>query len=83
MILPTQEERKMLSLLFVICMFGVFGKLFFFGLRAAWGISKFILTIVFLPLILVGLVVGGLMTLAFPILIVVGIIALVTSVTNR
>ena len=73
----------MLSLLFVICMFGVFGKLFFFGLRAAWGISKFVLTIVFLPLILVGLVIGGLMTLAFPILIVVGIIALISSVTSR
>lgn len=73
----------MLSLLFAICMFGVFGKLFFFGLRAAWGISKFVLTIVFLPLILVGLVVGGLITLAFPILIVVGIIALISSVTSR
>ena len=64
-------------------MFGVFGKLFFFGLRAAWGISKFVLTIVFLPLILVGLVVGGLITIAFPILIVVGIIALISSVTSR
>lgn len=73
----------MLSLLFAICMIGVFGKLFFFGLRAAWGISKFLLTIVFLPLILVGLVFGGLITLAFPILIVVGIIALITSVTSR
>ena len=30
----------MLTLLFIICMFGVFGKLFFFGLKAAWGISK-------------------------------------------
>lgn len=73
----------MLSLLFAICMIGVFGKLFFFGLRAAWGISKFLLTIVFLPLILVGLVFGGLITLAFPILIVVGIIVLITSVTSR
>lgn len=73
----------MLSLLFIICMFGIFGKLFFFGLRAAWGISKFVLTIVFLPLILVGLVLGGLMTLAFPILIVVGIIVLITSITSR
>lgn len=83
MIVFAQEERKMLSLLFIICMFYVFGKLFFFGLRAAWGISKFVLTIVFLPLILVGLVLGGLITLAFPILIVVGIIVLITSVTNR
>ena len=44
----------MLTLLFIICMFGVFGKLFCFGVKAAWGISKFVLTIVFLPLILLN-----------------------------
>ena len=69
----------MLTLLFIICMFGVFGKLFCFGLKAAWGISKFILTIVFLPLILIGMVVGGLLYLALPILIVVGIIGFILS----
>ena len=47
-----------------------------FGIKAAWGISKFLLTIVLLPVILVGLVVGGLIYLAFPILIVVGIVGL-------
>ena len=36
----------MFTLLFVFCMFGVFGKLFCFGLMAAWGISKFVLYIV-------------------------------------
>ena len=30
----------MLTLLFIICMFGVFGKLFFFGLKAAWGFAR-------------------------------------------
>lgn len=68
----------MLSLLFMICMIWVFGKLFFFGIRAAWGISKFILTIVLLPVFLVGLVIGGLIYIAFPILIVVGIVAMVS-----
>ena len=67
----------MLSLLFAICMIWVFGKLLQFGIKAAWGISKFIVTIVLLPLVLIGMVVGGLMYIAFPILIVVGIIALV------
>ena len=67
----------MLSLLFAICMIWVFGKLLLFGIKAAWGISKFIVTIVLLPLVLIGMVVGGLMYIAFPILIVVGIIALV------
>ncbi len=69
----------MLSLLFTICMIWVFGKLLFFGIKAAWGISKFLVTIVLLPLILIGLVVGGLIYIAFPILIIVGIAVLVLS----
>ena len=69
----------MLSLLFTICMIWVFGKLFIFGVKTAWGISKLLLTVVFLPLILIGMVIGGLMSIAFPILIVVGIVALVAS----
>ncbi|MCF2669058.1 hypothetical protein [Faecalicatena contorta] len=67
----------MLSLLFAICMIWVFGKLFIFGIKAAWGISKFIVTVVLLPLALIGLVVGGFIYLAFPILVVVGIVSLI------
>lgn len=67
----------MLSLLFTICMIWIFGKLFIFVVKAAWGISKLLLTVVFLPLILIGMVIGGLMSIAFPILIIVGIVALV------
>ena len=67
----------MLSLLFAICMIWVFGKLFIFGIKAAWGISKFIVTVVLLPLVLIGLVVGGFIYLAFPILVVVGIVSLI------
>ena len=67
----------MLSFLFTICMIWVFGKMLFFGIKAAWGISKFLVTIVLLPLILIGLVVGGLIYIALPILIIVGIAALV------
>ena len=69
----------MLELLFLIFLLGIFGKLFFFGLRAAWSISKLLLTIVFLPLILIGMVVGGLLYLAFPILIIIGILSLFKS----
>lgn len=69
----------MLSLLFAICLIWVFGKLLFFGIKAAWGISKFLVTIVLLPLLLIGMAAGGLICIAFPILIVVGIVALVSS----
>ncbi len=69
----------MLTLLFIICMFGVFGKLFFFGVKAAWGISKFVLTIVFLPVILLVMVAGGLISVALPVLLVIGVVGLIAS----
>lgn len=69
----------MLALLFIICMIVVFGKLLFLGIHAAWGISKFLLTMVLFPVILVGLVIGGLLYIAFPILLVLGIISFVVS----
>ena len=72
------ERGIMLTLLFGICMLVLFGKLLVFGIRAAWGISKIVLTIVFLPIILIALVEGGLLYIALPILIVLGLISLVT-----
>ena len=67
----------MVSLLFVVCMIWIFGKLLFLGIKAAWGISKFLVTIVLLPLALIGMVVGGLIYIAFPLLIVVGIVMMI------
>lgn len=63
----------MLSLLFTICMFWVFGKLLWFGIKAAWGISKILLMVVFFPLILVGMALGGMIYLAFIILLIIGV----------
>ena len=65
----------MLYFLFMILMFYIFGKLFFFGLKAAWGLSKFVLTIMLLPISLMVLVSWGLLYFAFVLLIVVGIMS--------
>lgn len=65
----------MFYFLFMILMFYIFGKLFFFGLKAAWGLSKFILTIILLPITLMVMVSCGLFYFAFVLLIVVGIIS--------
>lgn len=67
----------MLSLIFWILMFMTFGKILKFALKMAWGISKIIVSLVLLPLFLVVLVLKGLMLLALPILVVVGVIALI------
>ena len=65
----------MLTLLFAVCMIWFFGKLFLFGLKATWGITKFLLTIVLLPFVLIIMAVSGMFYIAFCILIVGGIIA--------
>ena len=63
-------------LLFAICMIGFIWKLFVFGVRASWGIMKLLCTVVLFPVILVGMVVGGLLYVAFPLLIIAGVIVL-------
>ena len=65
----------MFYFLFMILMFYIFGKLFFFGLKASWGLSKFVLTIILLPITLMVMVSCGLLYFAFVLLIVVGIIS--------
>lgn len=67
----------MLTLIFMILMLVIFGKILGFAVRAAWGISKIICTVVLLPLLLIGLVIVGLVKIAFPVLLIVGIISLI------
>lgn len=66
----------MLELLFIVLMITIFGKMFIFGMKAAWGITKIIFSLVLLPIALIGLVIGGLVSLALPILLVVGVISM-------
>ena len=68
--------RIMLSLLFMIFFFWIFGKMIGFAFRASWSIIKVMFTLVFLPLILVGLVFKGLVAIALPVLLVVGLFSL-------
>ena len=69
----------MLTLLFAVCMIWFFGKLFLFGLKATWGITKFLLTIVLLPFVLIIMAVSGMFYIAFFILIVGGIISCISK----
>lgn len=66
----------MLTLFFIILLFVVFGKILGFAIRATWGVSKILFSVVLLPLCLVGLVIKGLIGIALPVLLVIGIISL-------
>ena len=69
----------MLSVLFTLFMIWIFVKILIYGIKAAWGISELLITVVLLPLILIVLVACGLLYIAFPILIVVGIVSFISS----
>jgi hypothetical protein len=46
------KRKKLLSVLFIICMIWFVGKFFIFGLKASWGIMKLLCTVIFFPVIL-------------------------------
>lgn len=69
----------MLTALFIILMIIIFGKILVFALKAAWGLSKIILTVVFLPVILIVMALSGLLSVALVLLISVGIISLIAG----
>ena len=67
----------MLTLLFTVLLFLVFGKILIFSVKAEWGISKIVCAVVLLPLVLIGLVFVGLIKLAVPVLLILGAVSLV------
>ena len=58
----------MMTIIFFVLFFMIFGRLLGFAFKATWGIMKFLFYIVFLPFILVGMVAYGFAFIALPIL---------------
>lgn len=69
----------MLAFIFMVLLFMVFGKILVFAVKAAWGVTKIVCMVVLFPLILIGMVVGGLIKIALPVLLIVGVITLFMS----
>ena len=69
----------MFTVFMVILMIWIFGKLLVISLRASWGILRILFTVIFLPLIIVGLLVAGILSVAFPLLLVLGAITVFAS----
>lgn len=72
----------MITLLFVLLMIWVFGKMIGLAFRATWGLTKIIFGIVLLPLFLIGLVIAGFMSIALPVLVVIGIVMLISKAVS-
>lgn len=63
----------MLTLIFMIIFFAVFGKLVWLALKFGWGMIKIAAYLIFLPAIVLMMIFGGFMYLALPVLIIVGL----------
>ena len=72
----------MLTLLFVVGLIWMVWKVAFLGFRLTWGLVKLLFTTVLFPIILVGIFIAGLAYVALPVLIIVGIIALIAGRAN-
>ncbi len=63
--------------LFVILMFMFFGKMIIFGIKAAWGLGKFVIGLILLPVLIIGVIAAGLVYLALPLLAIIGVVLMV------
>ncbi len=73
----------MLTIIFVIALIWMAWKMFFWGIKAAWGIAKLLAAVVLLPLFIIGLVCIGFVYLAIPILVIAGVVALIGGITKK
>lgn len=72
----------MLTIIFAILMIAIFGRILAWGIKAAWGLTKIILLVVCFPLVLIVFALSGLIFLALPILLIVGIVVLAKIVSG-
>ncbi len=68
----------MLTLMFAIMMIGVFGRMAGLAVRLSWGFARILLTLVFLPGIIIAGLALGLIRFAFPVLAVIGLVTLLS-----
>lgn len=77
-----KEDKDMLTFIFLVLFFSIFGGILKFALKATWGITKIVFGLIVLPLVLLALLIGGLVTFALPILIIVGIVFLIKALVK-
>ncbi len=70
----------MLTFIFVVAFIAVMWEIIGLAIKATWEITKVLFSLVFLPIGMIMLAIAGLYALAIPILIIVGIVALIEAI---
>ena len=71
----------MLTLLFVMLLLVFVANVIKISIKAAWGITKFALSIIVFPMVLIGLAFAGFFYVALAILMIVGIASVLKEMT--
>jgi 5-bromo-4-chloroindolyl phosphate hydrolysis protein len=66
----------------MIVMFMTFGKMCVWSVRAAWGITKALVTVVFFPIVLILMACSGLIGIALVIALICGAVAWIGSAAS-
>ena len=72
----------MLTLIFIILMFSVFGRLFGLAFKLTWGFAKICLLLIFFPAILIGIAIIVFIYISIFFLIIGGIMSLIAGVSR-
>ena len=76
-------EMNMLTLLFSVWLLYATWKLAVFAIRAGWGIFKILLSVVFLPVMIVIFLIAGMIQLTMPLLVIIGICTVVKELFGK
>ena len=72
-------NSKMFTIFFIALLLWFIGSVLRLAIRATWGITKIVFSLVVLPVVAIVAAFAGLMTIALPVLLVVGIITLIAN----
>mgnify|MGYP000906660046 FL=1 len=74
-----KEVMIMLTALFIFAFVWFMWKVIALAIKMTWGLLKVGIYVIFLPIVIIGLFLGGLIYIALPLAIIGGIIALAIS----
>lgn len=69
----------MFTIFFIALLLWFIGSVLRLAIRATWGITKIVFSLIVLPVVAIVAAFAGLMTIALPVLLVVGIITLIAN----
>lgn len=73
----------MLTIIFIVALVWIVWKMLVWGIKAAWGITKIICTVILFPIFLFVLVCAGLIYIAIPILVFAGLFILICRIATN